>query len=167
MDWKSTYRLAQVLAGAQGLPGQAARPVDVLVGDAGGRVHAVHDDVGALGGDELVQVVLGGGLLRERVEQALDQPAAQGAVAVHLAARPVLQVRQREDITPGGLHDHRAPLRLQGPDGLLGLVAPQREQDHPARPLGQQPPGHRLAHEAVATENQDVPAPDVHGPLGV
>ena len=66
-------RLAQVFALPERLPGLAARLVDVLVGDARGRVHAVHDDVGPLGGDEPVQVVLGGGLLGQRVEQALDQ----------------------------------------------------------------------------------------------
>ena len=38
--------LAQVRPLAQGLPGLAARLVDVLVGDAGGGVHGVHDDVG-------------------------------------------------------------------------------------------------------------------------
>ena len=158
--------LAQVRRPARrASPGLPARLVDVLVGDAGGGVHGVHDDVGPDGGDELVEVVLRGRGLGERVEQALDERVARCAGSAKASRRGrSFDVREREDVAPGGLERRRLPppARDRG-HRLLGLLAAQREQDQPPGLLAHEAAGHGLAHQAVAAEDEDGLLADVHG----
>ena len=124
--------LAQIGALAQGLVGEAARLVDVLVRDAGGGIDRVHDDVGALGGDELVEEVLRRGRFRERLDEALDHAGAHGGIGVRLQTRAVLDRREGEDVTPCRLQLHAARLGSERGHGFFRLCALEREQDQAA-----------------------------------
>ena len=154
--------LAEVAAVLQDLVGVAARLVDVLVGDAGGGVHGVHDDVRPPLGDELVQVVLRGGGVGQRVDEALDHARAQRAVAVDLAARPVLGLREGEDVAPGRMQGDAFGLRAEAGHRLFRFFFLQGQQRQLARLLLKQPARDRLPDEPVSAEDQDALAADVH-----
>ena len=163
-DEQDLEALPQVAALLERRVGVAARLVDVLVGDAGGRVHRVHDDLGPAAGDELVEVVAAGGLVGQGLDEALDEAPAQRAVAVDLAPGPVLELREREHVAPGRVQGHARALRAQRRHRLLGLAPAQGQERQLARLLLDEPPRHRLPHEAVSSEDEDALPPDVHGP---
>jgi hypothetical protein len=148
------------------VPGDPVRFVDVLVGDAGGGVHGVHDHVGPAPGDELVEEVLRGRGLGEGLDQALDEGPAPGGIAEDLRARQVLEVGEGEDVAPGRAKLHHTALRLQGPDRLLGLVLLQGKEGEPAGRLAQQPSGGGLTHEPVAAQDEDALPAKVHARPG-
>src|SRR5262249_15504638 len=92
----------------------------------------------------------------------LDQPLALLWVGEDLAPRHVLRVHEPEHVPPGGLqHSVRALPGQRGGD-VLGLLAPEGQQDHPAWGVPQKAPRDGLAYEAVGPEDQDASVSDVH-----
>ncbi len=161
MSWGTVVRdeqhlqaLPQVGCLLQGLPGLAARLVDVLVGDAGGGVDRVHDDVGPLGGDEPVEEVLGGRRLGERLDQAFDDSTAPPGILEDLRVAAVLEIGEGEDVAPGGEDLYLPALRLEGGRRLLRFLPREGEKGQPARGLTQEAARHRVADETVPSEDR-------------
>ena len=88
--------------------------------------------------------------------------AAASVVAEDLRARAVLEISEGEEVSPVGFELDAFGLGAEGARGLLGFLAPERQQRDAAGLLADEPAGYGLAHEAIAAQDQDVLSADVH-----
>ncbi len=123
---------------------------DVLIGERRRRIDAVHDDVGAVSGEPLVEHVRLQRLRGRGTQHLVHQAAPHRRVREELHAARSGQVRGEEDVPPDGLHLDVADFRAQLGGALLRLGAGEPGDDQRAGGEGSEPARHRHANEPTA-----------------
>ena len=137
-------------------------PHDILVGERGCRVDAVHHRIGAISVEQLVEKAAAERLFGELAQQVLQDEAALCRVREDRAALEAREARGQEHVAPLHLDRRAAAVRLEPPGRRLHFLLELRHQHDPPRRGTEQPARHGVAHQAAPSEQHYRPITQFH-----